>query len=320
MEIAAGAWSMSEHNKGSRKHVIKLTGMETDWSPTALNICGNSAALAVAFVSAASGEIKKYLVKKGLSPEQFRIDSEGYRFGLRCQDHFLNQLDISLGKKAKYPFGYGFNIVEDFHGVAIPAPCAPLISGSSGSPGIPGGNSAGATVHRGAPSLSKPVVGSSSSSKVPCAPSSTPNPGPGPLHHMPKASSSTTGPSAAYIAQLANIIQGAAKPSIDRNLALQIATMIEDGVSTVATEAAKIPGLTSEMVIALAQSTQVPLPPHFNTNTSHSSSTIQTTQTNTAGASSTASLNTGTEKTPSGSLSSGKKKKRQAVKKGGRRL
>jgi hypothetical protein len=93
--------------------------------------------------------------------------------------------------------------------------------------------------------------------------------------------------------------------------------MIETSVSSAVLEAANIPGLTAEMVSALAANAQIPLPPNFNASMGASSG--QATQSDITGASSSASLETGSDTTPSGSSGGNKKKKRQAVKKGGRR-
>jgi hypothetical protein len=316
-EITGGIWAVKEYKNGPRSHVKKMTGMDKDidWSNVALSICGGSAALAVAFILAANEEIKKYLIKKGEIVRQDKIDIEGFRFGLRCQDHHVNQVAVSMGKTPKHKFGLGFATTKNAAGKIVPTTCAPPVAGSSDTSKNFGGDPAAISVPPvsstgvapGGPSSSNPVVASGSQSNV------------------TRASSSTTAPSTASapssnVAHLATIIQNAARPSIDYASALQIATMIENSVENAVMEAANIPGLTAEMVQALTSSSQLNLPRNFNVNIGASSGATHATQSDTTGASSSASVDTGSETTASASSgASNKKKKRPAVKKGGRR-
>jgi hypothetical protein len=300
-----------------------MTGMKTDWSILALAICGDSAALTVAFIQEIKEPIKKYLFKKGEPATQRNIDSAGLRFANRYIDYRVNQDQIAADKEPMFKYGFGFNTTKRTSGKTAPTTGAFSVAGPSGtaskksvggSVGVAssiagpsgtksGGGSAGvvspvasASTASGASSSSSPAVASSSGTDVPSAFSSA-------------RALDTTSIRNARISELAATIQTAMGASCDQNSALKIAEIFESGVM----EAAKIPGMTTEVLTSIEASLA-------RLNAGADSTATKATESDTAGASSSAGTSTVSDTTATASSGSNKaKKKRQAVKKGGRR-
>jgi hypothetical protein len=311
MQIANGSIGGGGGTEEDRQHIIDMTGMVYDWSIVALAICGDSAALAVAFIQEAEEPIKKYLVKKGEPTAQRVVDVEGLRYAMRYIDYRVNQTQIEAGKTPKFKHGYGFNTTNGTSSKTVQTTLAPSVAGSSGTTSKKsvekksGGGPAGVVP----PVASTNTASGSSSSSTPAVVSGS---AVASRINIPSASSSATTESPAptpsvRLQELADNIQTGIGSTCDHASALKIAEIFQSGVAA----AANIPGMTPEILKSI-EATFL----RFDVD----STATQATESDTAGASSNAGPATGSDTTATTSSDSNKnKKKRQATKKGGRR-